>query len=234
MFLLKILTKKNQKNEKNETKKNRMKIKDICIPSNKVFQVPFKKEQIDRYKGINDFDTNDCFFQVMTVLGLRHYSVSKKDSLKIKKLKSSGVETREAAKYLSTIFNSNIVPKDVISKEISDVYSSYKDVYVPRTSEPIHKQLISMLDLKNGYATFICGQTCPIGSTNVVGHYFIIYKENDTIYYYDQSSDFITKDVYKILGTKKKPFVGFFFYYNQGQEKCMLLKDKIKIDIPIV
>jgi hypothetical protein len=230
MFLLKSL-KKNQR--KNETKKNRMKIKDLCIPSNKVFQVPFKKEQIDRYKGINDFYTNDCFFQVMTVLGLRHYTVSKKDSLKIKKSKSYGVETRDAAKYLSTIFNATIVPKDVTTQKINDFYSNYNDIYVPRTSEPIHKQLISMLDLENGYATFICGQTCPIDSTSVSGHYFIIYKENNTIYYYDQSSDFITKDVYKILGTKHNPFIGFFIYYNESKEKCILLKDKIKIEVPI-
>lgn len=229
MFLLKSFTKKN----KNKTKKNRMKIKDLCIPSNKVFQVPFKKEQIDRYKGINDFYTNDCFFQVMTVLGLRHYSVSKKDSLKIRKNNSYGIETRNAAKYLSTIFNTTIVPKNVTTKELNEFYSIYKDVYVPRTSEPIHEQLISMLDLQNGYATFICGETCPIGSTSVTGHYFIIYKENDTIYYYDQSSDFVTKNVYKILGTITAPFIGFFLYYNQGKEKCMLLKDKIKINVPI-
>jgi len=229
MFLLKSFTKKNQ----NKTKKNRMKIKDICIPSNKVFQVPFKKEQIDRYKGINHFYTNDCFFQAMTVLGLRHYSVSKKDSLKIRKNNSYGVETRDAATYLSTIFNTTIVPKDVTTKEIYEFYSIYKDLYVPRTSEPIHKQLNSMVDLENGYATFICGQTCPVGSTSVTGHYFIIYKENDTIYYYDQCDDLITKDVYKILGTKSSPFIGFFLYYNQGKKKCMLLKDQIKIDVPI-
>ena len=73
MFLLKILTNKNKKNEKNETKKNRMKIKDICIPSNKVFQVPFKKEQIDRYKGSNDFDTNDCYYHFYLKFDIHYY-----------------------------------------------------------------------------------------------------------------------------------------------------------------
>lgn len=52
------------------------------------------------------------------------------------------------------------------------------------------------------------------------------YKENDTIYYYDQCDGLITTDVYKILGSKANPFIGFFLYYNQGKKKCMLLKDK--------
>ena len=94
----------------NKTKKYRVRIKNICIPSNKLFQVPFKTEQIKRYKGISDSCiTNDCFFQVMTVLGLRHYSLSRKDSLRVKKTKSSGVETRYAAVYLSLIFNATIL-----------------------------------------------------------------------------------------------------------------------------
>jgi hypothetical protein len=230
-----MLLNKTRKKEKNDTKKNRMRIKEICIPSNKLFQVPFKKEQIERYKGISKCNTYDCFFQVMTVLGLRHYSVSRKDSLKIQKTKSYGVEMRDAAKYLSTIFNTNIKPRHIITAELSNKYSTYKDIYIPRTREPIHIQLNSLLDLENGYATFICGLTSIKGSTSVSGHFFIIYKENDTIYYYDQTSNYITKDVYKILGKDYKPFVGFFIYYNEGHHKknCVLIKDKLTTNVPI-
>lgn len=115
--MLQFKTKKN-----NHTKKIRMRIKELCLPSNKLFQVPFKKEQIDRYKGISICITHDCFFQVMTVLGLRHYSVSRKDSLKIKKIKSKGVETRDAAKYLSTIFHANIKARAVITTKLANIY----------------------------------------------------------------------------------------------------------------
>lgn len=213
----------------NKTKKIRMRIKNICIPSNTLFQVPFKKEQIDRYKGISKCNTYDCFFQVMTVLGLRHYSVSRKDSLKVKKIKSRGVETVNAAKYLSTIFNANIETKLIITSKLIEKYPVYKNIYIPRTPEPIHNQLISLLDLKNGYATFICALTCI--DSHVSGHFFIIYNENDTIYYYNQSSRTLTKDVYDIRD--KEEFIGFFIYYNQTKESCKLIKDKITTQIPI-
>ena len=228
MFRLKLKTKKNETNQTNETKKNRMKIKEICLPSNKLFQVPFKKEQIDRYKGISNCNTYDCFFQVMTVLGLRHYSVSRKDSLKVKKKNSYGVETRDAAKYLSTIFHANIETKLIITSKVIEKYNIYKNIYIPRTPEPIHKQLFSLLDLENGYATFICGLS---GTHHISGHFFIIYKENNIIYYYDQTGKSLTKDVYDIID--KKDFVGFFVYYNKSKESCLLMKDKITIDIPI-
>lgn len=219
----------NKTKKKENIKKIRMRIKNICIPSNTLFQVPFKKEQIDRYKGISNCITCDCFFQVMTVLGLRHYSVSRKDSLKVKKNNSYGVETRDAAKYLSTIFNANIEPKIIITTKLIDKYSIYKNIYIPRTPEPIHTQLISLLDLENGYATFICALTCI--DSHVSGHFFIIYKENNTIYYYNQSSRTVTKDVYDIRD--KEEFIGFFIYYNQSKESCKLIKDKLSTTISI-
>ncbi len=218
----------------NKTKKikNRMRIKDLCIPSNKLFQVPFKKEQIKRYKGISSCKTNDCFFQVMTVLGLRHYSVSRKDSLKIKKIKSQGVEVRDAAKYLSTIFNANIVPKYIIKHSISVKFPVYAHIFIPRNKQPIDVQLNTYLDLENGYATFICALFVDNKSDkNPKGHFFIIYKENDKIYYYDQSEKHNTKNIYNII--EKEGFVGFFIYYNESKESCLLMKDKITTSIPI-
>lgn len=210
-----------------KTKKYRLRIKNICIPSNKLFQVPFTKEHIQRYKGISKNITFDCYFQTITVLGLRHYTVSKRDSLNVKKKGSHGVETRDAAKYLSTIFNANIVAKCIIDKETCDNYPSYKNIYVPRTKQNIITQLHSYLDLENGYATFICGL---FYNNNMYGHFFIIHKQNDEIYYYDQCSKINTKNINKIRNDK---FIGFFLYYNESKETCMLLKDKITTDIPI-
>jgi hypothetical protein len=213
---------------KSESQITRMRIKTLCLPSNKLFQVPFKKEQIKRYKGISDCITHDCFFQVMTVLGLRHYMVSRKDSLRVDKTNSKGVETRDAAKYLATIFNAHITTKYILKESIAKKFPLYKNLYIPRNKEPIDKQLNTYLNLDNGYATFVCGL---YWSTSLYGHFFIIYKENNIIYYYDQSAGLNTTNVYKINNHDK--FVGFFLYYNESKESCLLLKDKISTNIPI-
>jgi hypothetical protein len=219
------------KTQKNKSQ-NRIKIKTLCIPSNKLFQVPFKKEQIKRYKGISSCKTNDCFFQVMTLLGLRHYSVSRKDSLKVEIRDSAGVEVRDAAKYLSTIFNANIVPKYIIKQSIGKEFPTYANIFIPRNKQPIDVQLNTYLDLENGYATFICGLFVDNKTDkSPKGHFFIIYKDNEKIYYYDQSRRHNTKNIYSILN--KEEFVGFFMYYNESKESCLLIKDKITTPIPV-
>ncbi len=169
------------------------------------------------------FSSND-YFRFTPLYGF------KKRFFKNKKIKSQGVETRDAAKYLSTIFNANIKPKVIITSNQIKKYPVYKKIYIPRTPDPIHEQLNSLLDLENGYATFICALT-SIGS-QIFGHFFIIYKENNTIYYYNQSGYATpTKDVYDI--TDKEGFIGFFMYYNESKESCKLIKDKLSATVPI-
>jgi len=200
-------------------------VKNLCLP-NKLFQVPFKKDKIKRYKGISKLKTNDCFFQAMNLLGLRNRSTARKDSLKVRKLNSRGVEIKDAAKYLALIFNANITTKIIAPKTISDMFTIYKHLFIPRTSEPIDIQLNDLLDLKNGYATFICGLYTRLSS--IYGHFFIIYKHNNTIYYYDQckKTHLSVNDLYK------DKLIGVVLYYNLSKS-CMLIKSKINTEIPI-
>ena len=139
----------------NKTKRlNRIRIKDICLSSNILFQIPFSFNHIERYKGISCYHAHDCFFQVMTVLGLRHYSVSKRDSRKIYNEMSRGVEVHDAAKYLSTIFGTTIR-----TNRINPCGILFENIKVNKNDHmTIIDNLFSYMTiaLKNGYATFIC------------------------------------------------------------------------------
>jgi len=218
-----------------KTKKKlfRMKIKPICLLSDKCFQVPFSYENIKRYKGISNYKVPDCLYQVLTVLGLRHYSVSNKDSRKIHYLEMKdvfceGVFISDAANYLSHIFQTTITS----SGEIKD-----------ESNETIYEILVKSLNLKNGYATLICG--CFISNKDknlnndyvTYGHYFIVHKQNDVIYYYDQTYRTHTKDIHRIEKVRNAKMDGFFMYYNiyynqESSKNCILNKDKIAEPIP--
>lgn len=107
------------KSKEKSKKKTRMRIKTICLLQNlknKLFQVPFTKEYIQRYKGISHLSTYDCFFQTMTALGLRHYSVSKKDSSRVLKADAKGVMVYDAAIYVSNLFGAAVITYNVIDK----------------------------------------------------------------------------------------------------------------------
>lgn len=191
---------KNQKIEKtNEKKKIRMKIKHTKLAPTDLFQVPFKSEQIDRYKPISKYRWYDCLFQVLTALGLRHYKVSGQDSKKMYETQNTGVEANDAAKYLSTIFATPIKRKIHESREKS--YSK----------------------LKNGYATFVCAR---YAGTKCSGHYFIVYKCNDIIYCYDPVAN--KNEPYKNIcyqGYKKYDI--YASYHNSKKSESMLIKSKM-------
>jgi hypothetical protein len=63
----------------------------------------------------------------------------------------------------------------------------------------------------------------------VICHYFIIYKENDIIYYYDQSNKRKTTDINMLIeyhhAEKIKAFV---LFYKDKDKICILNKDKLK------
>jgi len=143
-------------NSKPKKKVIRMKIKNMKLAPTTLFQVPFHPEQIDRYKKISKYRCSDCLFQVLTALGLRHYKVSGQDSKKIYETHKPGVESNDAAKYLSTIFGTSIKRR-------------------------IHESDKLRSKLKNGYATFVCARYAGTNS----GHYFIIYKHDNIIRCYD-------------------------------------------------
>lgn len=210
-------------------KRNRILIKNICLSSNTLFQVPFTFEQIDNYKGISQYCTCDCFFQVLSLLGLRHYYISKRDSKKIYNLSSKGVEINDAARYLSTIFGTMIETKHINPLRLSEIS---KKIPINKNDEKIiFQSLISEMKLENGYATLVCGLLYNTITKMKYGHFFIIHKQNDKIYYYDQSSRIHTTDLNKLF--KFKRFLGFCPYYNSKNSKACLIRDKITQKIPI-
>jgi hypothetical protein len=194
---IKTSIEKIKQNEK--PRKVRMKIKNIKIAPTDLFQVPFKPEQIDRYKPISEYGY-DCLFQVLTALGLRHYKVSEQDSKKMYEKQKNGVEANDAAKYLSTIFGTPIER---------------------RIHESKHKPYSKM---KNGYATFVCAKyTGPTSS----GHYFIVYKHNDMIYCYDPCSG--NNQTYDNICYQNgyKTYDIYASYHNAKKSESMLIKSKM-------
>lgn len=144
---------------------------------------------------------------------MRHYIVSKEDSRKIYKRNKSGVEVNNAAKYVSTIFGTPIVTS--IDENIN-------------------------LKIKNGYATFVCGAYLPKNNLDQNGHshghghghFFIVYKQNNVIYYYDPQSCMNTSDLNifseKMLKHKSKDkFDCFVSYHNIYRVNAMLIKSKM-------
>jgi hypothetical protein len=217
-----------------------MKIKPICLLSDKCFQVPFSYENIKRYKGISNYKVPDCFYQVLTILGLRHYSVSNQDSRKIhylemKDIFCEGVVVTDASKYLSHVFQTNIT----CSERMIDQNKIDELNKINQTNDTLYENLVKSLDLKNGYATLICGSFVSNKDKNLngdyvtYGHYFIVHKQNDIIYYYDQSYKIHTKDIHRIERMRNAKMDGFFMYKNEEcKNNCILNKDKIRKPIP--
>jgi len=145
----------------------------ITLSSNRLFQIPYTE---NNYSGLTKYKCKDCLFHVLTALGLRSYSASICDSMRIYKEKIDGVEVHDVAIYLSTIFGTNI--------ETDFHYFKY---FKP-----------DLKYLKNGYATFVCGDFrnifLPFHYFSRC-HFFIIYKKDDQIYYYDPSRDFTTQNI---------------------------------------
>jgi len=196
-------------NSKPKKKVIRMKIKNMKLAPTTLFQVPFHPEQIDRYKKISKYRCSDCLFQVLTALGLRHYSVSKKDSRKIYKEKIKGVEVQQVAKYLSTIFDTPIKRK---------IYDDTEN--------------LPYLKIKNGYATFICVSYIKEKKSGASGHFFIIYKHDRVIYCYDPCNGTNTRNINNIIcerNTKKLDMYASF--HNVALSSSALNKNKMNVPI---
>lgn len=186
---------------------NKQKNKKIILSSEKLFQIPFTLKQFDKYKKLTKYNCCDCLLNVLTSLKLRNYFASKVDSMKIYKEGIIGVEVSEAANYLSTIFGANI-------------QVNYRETY-PNFE----------IDLKEGYATFVCFDFWNIFlpfSYFSYGHFFIIYKKNNTIYFYDpsRSKKWITQninDFYRWYNYSKN----YITYDNTLQKKGHLIKTKL-------
>jgi hypothetical protein len=103
----------------------------------------------------------------------------------------------------------------------------------------VNKYLIYYLSgtytLQNGYATFVCGVFKDVDdSDEEYGHFFIIYKQNDVIYYYDQSNGIHSKNINIIAKHRGQKLIGCWVYdHLTWDRKCILKKDKLAEEIPI-
>jgi hypothetical protein len=196
-------------NSKPKKKVIRMKIKNIKTAPTDLFQVPFDPEQIDRYKKISKYRCSDCLFQVLTALGLRHYTVSRKDSRKIYKEKIDGVEVQDVANYLSTIFETTI------KRTIHD-----------------DTEILPYLNIKNGYATFVCISYSKKENKPQRGHFFIIYKHDRVIYCYDPCNGTNTRNINNIIDERnRKKIDRYVTFHNIMKNETSLNKNKINTNI---
>ena len=193
-------------NSKPKKKVRRMKIKHMKLAPTNLFQVPFHPEQIDRYKKISKYRCSDCLFQVLTALGLRHYTVSRKDSRKIYKEKINGVEVQDVANYLSSIFDTTIT----------------RNIY--------DDEILPYLNIKNGYATFVC--ISYLKKDKLHGHFFIIYKHERVIYCYDPCNGTNTRNINNIIDQRNtKKIDRYVTFHNILKNEISLNKNKMNIPI---
>jgi hypothetical protein len=173
-----------------------------------LFQIPFSKNQIKKYKHISDVFTMDCLFHTLTALGLRHSAISYHDSMKMYEIKGDGVRVDYAGDYISSLFDTKIKMVEHRPYKLSDIISK----------------------LENGYATLVCG-AYDHGCKNLSGHFFIIYKVNNEIYIYNPQSRY--KNLNPIAESSHiKNLKCIIAYYNTNRVAAQLNKDRLNNAIP--
>ena len=178
------------------------------MSSNNLFQIPFTERN-----GIVKRGCHDCLFHVLTALGLRSVSTSNRDSKRIYNKNSNGVEVQVVANYLSTIFNTKIITKFYYISHLK----------------------YQLKHLKNDYATFIYGDFRNIFlpyECFSFGHFFIIYKKNDRIYYYDPQNDLTTENI-NYLHDSITYIRYYISYHNVNECEYPLIKSKLNTKINI-
>jgi hypothetical protein len=140
---------------------------------NILFQVPFSKAQMRDYPNLDSYCGErpriDCLFNVLAALRLRSIPQCNKDALECNSNAQYGVHFDEAIKYLSKISGQRI-------KLLGGFNVLFKDI------EP---ELNGSLCNNHGTIIFIKFKT---DTGDIRGHYTIIFKENEQIYYYDPQS----------------------------------------------
>jgi len=172
-----------------------------------VFQVPFTKKTMKNYKRIAKVYTNDCLFNTLTALGLRHPNISYHDSMKMYKIQGDGVRVDYAGDYISSIFDTNIEMINHNRCKLSGITSK----------------------LKNGYATFICG--AYKWTKGITGHFFIIYKERGRLYICNPSRT-IESGALEKSELIKEDLIRVYAYYNTNKIAAPLNKDRMNNAIP--
>ena len=187
-----------------KTKKSRSLIK---MYPNKLFKIPFTKKTMKNYKRIAKVYANDCLFNTLTALGLRHPNISYHDSMKMYKIKGDGVRVDYAGDYISDIFDTDIEMIQHDKRGLSYITSK----------------------LKNGYATFVCGGYKSL--TKIRGHFFIIYKERGRLYICDQMNT-IKSSALEKSHLIDEDLIRICAYYNTNEIAAPLNKERMNNAIP--
>lgn len=184
----------------------------IKMYPNKLFQIPFTKKTMKNYKRIAKVYTNDCLFNTLTALGLRHPNISYHDSMKMYKIKGDGVRVDYAGDYISNIFDTNIEMVNHNRCKLSVVTSK----------------------LKNGYATFVCGAyhyKYKHNLSHLTGHFFIIYKERGRLYVCNPSQT-IESSALEKSHLINEELIRVYAYYNKNKIAAPLNKERMNNAIP--
>ncbi len=153
-----------------KSKEEKVEEEILKTANTQLFQIPFKKKQIK-----TEFPRiTHSVFNALTMMGLRQYSSSRKDSKTIKSIDSDGVYSKDIAEYFSTIFDTQV-----------NCQMTYDEKFL-------------YLDLKDGYATLVSvGYKDDIGG--ISRYVIIIYKHKGVIYYYKPTGKINTTNINKIL-----------------------------------
>jgi hypothetical protein len=185
-----------------------MKNKKIMSPKH-LFQVPFSKGQIKKYKHISPIFTADCLFHALTALELRQPSISYHDSMKMYEIKGDGIRVDYAGDYISSLFDTKIKMVEHRPYKLSEVISK----------------------LENGHATLVCG-AYDHGCKELSGHFFIIYKVNNEIYIYNPQSRYTPCLIPIAESYYVKNLKCIIAYYNTNRVAAPLNKDRLNNAIP--
>lgn len=148
-----------------------------------LFQVNYNDvNQFLNYENLHNSPKIDCFFQTIFSLGLRDIKISKKSSTQVNKHGKVGVNVNEVKLFIKNAFG--LSEDETVSFFINKMSDSKK--HKKRSSEFISKKIRDKFDvkLKDGYATILYVQRLHENDT-VGGHFMIIYKYNNQIYFFD-------------------------------------------------
>jgi hypothetical protein len=179
-----------------------------------LFQISFKDPgQFELYTQITSKTGNECFIQTLFSLGLRDVKEGKKDVAKIKKTNVKGVQFHEAAKYFETSFG--LQPGQIFYNEYE--YTTMREM------DDIFKQ-----NLENNFATIFSLSFLNYNS-DLLGHFLIVYKLFDTLFYFDPQLNkhykTLSQLVYEMEVDRNLNILAYGFYETKNITKPIELKN---------
>ena len=199
---LKKLLKSKESREQDQDEMKTMKTAQTHL-----FQIPFKKEQINRdVSGITH-----SVLQSLAILGLRKRSVCRQDSKRIDymyDLDDAGISNDAIAEYLSTIFDTSV------------------------TNQTNYDDKLPYLDLMDDHATIVSIGYIKNGELSNFRFLIIIYKHNGVIYCYDPCEKIKTMNINKIFKSWNVEKVEDYECFYTNTKGHLLNKRKIVAPIP--